>query len=98
MEISKRTSRNAGFITRGGERKGCNASRRPAHKPLFIRVNRDEELDVEVLHVERIFFDELATGFDVFAHQRGEDGLALRDVLEPDGEQRAAFGIHGRLP
>jgi hypothetical protein len=39
-------------------------------------------LDVQVLYVERVFFDELPAGFDVFTHQRGEDGLALGDVFE----------------
>jgi hypothetical protein len=40
-------------------------------------------LDIQVLHVERVFFDEFAAGFDVFAHQRGEDGFALSDVFKP---------------
>jgi hypothetical protein len=39
-------------------------------------------LDIQVLYVERVFFDELPAGFDVFTHQRGEDGLALGDVFE----------------
>jgi hypothetical protein len=40
-------------------------------------------LDIQVLHIERVFFDELPAGFDVFAHQRGEDGLALSNVFKP---------------
>jgi hypothetical protein len=44
-------------------------------------------LDIQVLHIERVFFDELPAGFDVFAHQRGEDGLALGDVFEFAREQ-----------
>jgi hypothetical protein len=41
-------------------------------------------LDVEVLDVERVVFDEFAAGFDVFAHERGEDGLGFGDVFELD--------------
>lgn len=41
-------------------------------------------LDVEVLDVERVVFDEFATGFDVFAHQGGEDGLSFSDIFELD--------------
>ena len=26
-------------------------------------------LDIQVLHVERVFFDELSAGFDVFTHE-----------------------------
>src|SRR6185437_9789498 len=33
-------------------------------------------LNIQVLHVQRIFFDEFTAGFDVFTHQRGKDGLA----------------------
>ena len=55
-------------------------------------------LDVEVLHIQRVLFDELAPRFDVFAHERGEDGLALGNVFKSHGEQRPPLGIHCRLP
>jgi hypothetical protein len=42
------------------------------------------DLNIEVFHVQRIFFDELAPGFHVFAHQCGEDRLRLRNVLQLD--------------
>src|SRR5947208_12626758 len=42
--------------------------------------------DIQVLHIERIVFDEFAAGFDIFAHQGGEDGFALGDVFKPYGE------------
>ncbi len=55
---------------------------------VYIRVHpresAEKKLDVQVLHVQRILFDELAPRFHVFSHQRGEDRLALGDVLEPD--------------
>ena len=42
-----------------------------------------EPLNIQVLHIERVFFDELAASFDVFAHQRSEDGFTLGNVFEP---------------
>jgi hypothetical protein len=42
------------------------------------------ELDVQVLHIERVLFDEFAAGFDVFAHHSGEYFLTLSDVFELD--------------
>ena len=38
--------------------------------------NRDE-LDIQILHVQRVVFDEFAARFNVFAHQRGEDCFAV---------------------
>jgi hypothetical protein len=38
-------------------------------------------LDVQILHVERVVFDELPAGLYIFAHQSGEDGFALGDVF-----------------
>src|ERR1700693_1581180 len=55
-------------------------------------------LDVQILHVQRVFFDEFSAGFYVFAHQRSEDGLTLGYVFEADLQKRAALGIHGRFP
>jgi hypothetical protein len=42
---------------------------------------RPTRLDIQVLYIQRVLFDELAAGFDVFAHQRGEDGFAGGNVL-----------------
>lgn len=47
---------------------------------------RHDVLDVEVLHVQRIVFDELAPRFHIFSHQRGENGLGLGNVFELDLE------------
>src|ERR1700741_3798947 len=55
-------------------------------------------LDIQVLYVERIVFDELAPCLDVFAHQRGEDSLGFGNIFKLYGEQRAMLGIHGCLP
>jgi hypothetical protein len=56
------------------------------------------DLHVQILHVERVVFDEFAAAFHVLAHQRGEDLFALRRRLPgaPD-EQGALFRIHGGL-
>jgi len=37
-------------------------------------------LNVKILHVERVVFDELAAGFDLVAHQDGEQPLGLDSV------------------
>jgi len=58
----------------------------------------EEVLDIQVLHIQRIVFDKLAAGFDVFAHQSAEDGFALGEVFEFYREQGASFGVHGGLP
>ncbi len=55
-------------------------------------------LDVQVLYVERVFFDELPPRFNVLAHQRGEDCLGGEHIFKLHLEQRAPFGIHGGLP
>src|ERR1019366_2377856 len=55
-------------------------------------------LDIQILYIQRVVFDEFSAGFYVFAHQGGEDGFALGYVFEPDLQERAALGIHGRLP
>ena len=39
-------------------------------------------LDIQVLYVEGVVFDELAAGLYVFAHQRCEDGFAFGDVFQ----------------
>jgi hypothetical protein len=38
--------------------------------------------DIQILHVERVIFDEFAATLYVFAHQRGEDDLALGGVFQ----------------
>src|SRR5262249_211014 len=41
---------------------------------------RENKLDVQILHIQRILFDELAPRLNVFAHQRGEDVLGSREI------------------
>src|SRR5258708_24427363 len=56
------------------------------------------QLNIQVLHIQRILFDKLPPRLDVLTHQRGEDGLALGNVFRLYREQRARLRIHGRLP
>src|SRR6266404_4085430 len=51
------------------------------------------KLLVQVLHVERVFLDEGAAAFHVFAHQGGEDFLAFHQVLQADLQQRALLRV-----
>src|ERR1700722_4770725 len=55
-------------------------------------------LDVQVLHIQCIVFDEFTPCLDIFAHQGGEDRLRLCNVLKFDGKQRAMLRVHRRLP
>ena len=41
----------------------------------------EARLDIQVLYVQRVLFDELAPGFHVLAHQSAEDGLGFGDVF-----------------
>src|SRR5271166_4940819 len=41
----------------------------------------DARLDVQVLHIQRVFHDELTPRLDILAHERGEDILALLSKL-----------------
>src|SRR5579885_2580368 len=72
--------------------------RSPSGKPSLSTRRKKTVLNIEVLHVQRVVFDELASRLHIFAHQRGKDGFGFGDVLEFDLEQRAALGIHGGLP
>src|SRR6266498_4000391 len=33
-----------------------------------------QELNIQILHIQRVLFNELPARFDVFAHEGGEDG------------------------
>ena len=49
-----------------------------------VKETPQDMLDVEVLDVEGVVFNKFAAGFDVFAHQRGEDGFGFGDVFKLD--------------
>jgi hypothetical protein len=50
-------------------------------KPL-IRGQMQLALDIQILHIQRVILNELPSRLHVFTHQRGENGLALRDVFQ----------------
>ena len=55
-------------------------------------------LNIQVLHFQRVFFNELAAGFDDIAHEDGEDGVSFHLVFDAYLKQGALFGVHGSLP
>src|SRR5271166_2794375 len=75
------------------------ASTVAAHTALVVgRECAPDSLNVQVLHVQRVVFDKLSAGFDVFAHQGSEDGFTLGDVFESNLQEGTTLGIHGRFP
>jgi hypothetical protein len=54
----------------------------PQEMDVARACNSPNKLDIQVLHIQRIFFYEFSAGFDVFTHERREDGLALGDVFQ----------------
>jgi hypothetical protein len=59
----------------------CNrANRMSTEDPTRLPTNSD----IQVLHIQRILFNELAARLDILTHQRGKDRFRLRNVLELD--------------
>src|SRR6185295_14771342 len=54
-------------------------------------------LHVEVADVEGVVFDELAAGFDFFAHELREHFFGFDGVGEVHAEELALGGVHGGL-
>src|SRR5262249_40808632 len=54
--------------------------------------------NVQVLHIQRIIFNEPSARLDLIAHEDGEDFVGLDRVVDPDLQERAFFGVHRRLP
>src|SRR5579884_1209180 len=69
-------------------------SRREMGTPLVSH----SALNVQVPHVQRVFFDELAAALDVFAHEGSEDLIALHQIFERNLEQRARLRVHRSFP
>jgi hypothetical protein len=44
-----------------------------------------KNLDIQVLHVQSILFDELPACLDILTHERGEDRFRLSQILELHG-------------
>src|SRR5262245_9196471 len=85
---------------RAGARESWRAGERETRSnPSFPSLSRSlapslprSLLDVQVLHVERVVFDEPSARLDLVAHQDGEDFVGLDRVVNPDLEEGAFFG------
>src|SRR5919108_4926629 len=55
-------------------------------------------LDVQILHFERVVFDELAPGLDLVTHERREHQVGFHVIFGLDLQQRPLRGIHRRFP
>ena len=55
-------------------------------------------LDVQILHIQRVVFDELAAGFDDIAHEDGKDGIRFHLILNLHLQHGALVGVHGGFP
>src|SRR6476620_7691986 len=55
-------------------------------------------LDVKILDVQRIAFDELPARLDLIAHQRGEHQVRFRVVFGLHLQQRPLLRLHRRRP
>ena len=65
-----------------GSREGHPPSLWAGEGPRADRRQVGAPLDVQVLHIERVVFDELASGLHVLTHQSCKDGFALGDIFE----------------
>lgn len=55
-------------------------------------------LNIEILHVEGVIFNELSARLNIFAHKRGENGICFCDVLELDSKKCTPLGVHCGFP
>ena len=55
---------------------------KPAVLAAGFAVSKSYCLDVQILYIQRVLFDELPAAFDIFTHQRGEDLFGRGDILE----------------
>jgi hypothetical protein len=66
----------------------CNNNNKHQHHRRQRREQQQQQppanSDVQVLHVEGIFLDELAARLYIFAHQGSEDGFSFRDIFQFD--------------
>src|SRR5687767_2871373 len=53
--------------------------------------------DIEEAHLARVLLDEGAARLDLVAHQRGEDAVGRRSVLDVDADEHPVLRVHGRV-
>src|SRR5215475_8324783 len=58
----------------------------------------DRGLDIQILHGQRMFFDELAPGLHFVTHQRRENIVGFDSVFNTHLQEHASLGVHGRFP
>src|SRR5882757_5816051 len=85
--VSSRRMRSAALVWQASfsnsNEEGCREFlRQPSPKRMVM-----QGLDVQVLNVQRILFDELAARIHVLAHQCGEDLLRSRQILKSHRKQ-----------
>ena len=73
----------------------CPCSSTCLLKPAYTWLH---DLDVEVLYVEGIVFNEFSACFDVLAHEGCEDGVGFGDIFKLYPQQCAALWVHGGFP
>src|ERR1043166_6098552 len=101
MELTHPTcgSRASSLASRPGERTSVTRETREcelgcSRTARKMRALHETKSDIQVLHIERVVFDEFAAGFDGVAHQHGEDFVGLDGVVDADLQERARVGIH----
>ncbi len=55
-------------------------------------------LHIEVLHLQGILGDELASGLNIISHQGAEDSFRLRRIGDRNLKERAGLRVHRGLP
>ena len=72
-------------------RRGCfrhqSVDRRTNGAIRINRPNNGQSLDIQISHTQRIILNELATRFDVVAHQPGEQTVGIGGVVDLDLQQ-----------
>jgi hypothetical protein len=66
--------------------------------PDYVSTYSTDQLDIQVLHIQCILFDELPAALHILAHQSRKNLFTGRNVFELHLQQRASFWIHRRLP
>ncbi len=69
------------------------------YSTLVVLANHDDlESHIQIRCIEGVFVDEFFAGFDVIAHEGGEDCIGDDLVIHPDLEKGSLFRVHGGLP
>src|SRR5262245_53373781 len=58
----------------------------------------DRGLDIQILHGQRMFFDELAPAIHFVTHHRRENIVGLNGIINTNFKEHASLGVHGRFP